>query len=79
MVVVAILSLMTWIAIGILLYALDREFREADQTRSKELGQSYGQDYGLFGALIDLFRMGQQGIRVSIGMEAKGGDPTVIP
>ena len=79
MVVVGILSLMTWIAIGILLHYLDRESRETEQNRTKKSTQTYSQDYGLFGAIVDLFQIGRQGIRVSIEMEVKGGDSTVIP
>lgn len=78
-VVVAILSLITWILIGILLYYFEQFSEETSKFRMKGVGRNYAQDYGLFGLTIDLFQIGRRGIRVPVGMEEQGGDPTVIP
>ena len=78
-VVVGILSFMTWIAIGILLHYLEQSSEKTSSQRMQGIGRSYAQDYGLFGNIIDLWQIGRQGIRVSVEMEEQGGDPTVIP
>ena len=77
--VVGILSFITWIAIGILLYVLEQRSNRASRARLKGIGKSYAREYGLFGSILDFFKAGRQGIRVPIGMETLGGDPTVIP
>ncbi len=78
-VVVGILSFIAWVLIGIFLYYSEQSSQKNSTQRMKGIGRSYAQDYGLFGSIIDLFQIGRQGIRVSVGMEEQGGDPTVIP
>ncbi|NEQ68690.1 MAG: ammonium transporter, partial [Symploca sp. SIO2D2] len=77
--VVSILSIITWISIGLLLHYLVQGSEKTSRERMKGIKRSYAQDYGSFGSIIDLFQIGRQGIRVSVEMEEKGSDATVIP
>jgi len=77
--VVSILSIITWISIGLLLHYLVQGSEKTSRERMKGIKRSYAQDYGPFGSIIDLFQIGRQGIRVSVEMEEKGSDATVIP
>ncbi|NET57501.1 MAG: ammonium transporter [Symploca sp. SIO2E6] len=77
-VVVGILSLITWISIGILLHYLEQSSEKTSSQRMQGIGRSNTQDDGLFRLISDLWQIGRQGIRVSVEMEEKGSDSTAI-
>jgi len=78
-VVVSLLSLLAWLLVGLLLYALSPQAEKMSRAKVARLADN--SDYVL--PLPKRFRyvlyVARQGLRVSPAMEEKGGAPTILP
>jgi ammonium transporter, Amt family len=77
--VVAVLSLVAWIAIGLLLGYLDQTTQLAGKESGPEAVLNLHEKYGLLAGVVHLFQLGRQGIRVSLLKEEDGSDETIVP
>ena len=74
--VVSLLSLTTWILIGILLNYLNQ--KATNRQRQLKINSELGEHHGLSGQMIQLLQFSMDGLRVSITDEEQGSDETMI-
>ncbi|MEL7333169.1 MAG: ammonium transporter [Cyanobacteria bacterium J06560_2] len=76
---VALLSLMAWLGIGILLYALSPKSQKISRAQIKRLGDSDAALAWLPKSCRCVLHLSRQGLRVPLPLEETGGTPTVLP
>lgn len=78
--VVALLSVIFWILIGICLHLLEKGQKISEGEDSTiGINDDTDLDLGLLGNIINLIKIGARSIRVSVEEEEQGSDQTIIP
>ncbi|MEL6813703.1 MAG: ammonium permease, partial [Cyanobacteria bacterium J06598_3] len=77
--VVSVLSLIAWLAVGCMLYALSPKTEIIRQARKERVRRNFSPSPWTIGLVPFVLHISRQGLRVPLSLEEKGGTPTLLP